>query len=223
MDVKIENILLDSNNTVRLADFGFSTFCDGNPRSCGSAPYIAPEVLRGEKPGCESDVWSFGIVLYCAAVGQFPFYDSNQAVLFDKIEREEPVYPQNLNASLADLIQKMLRKETVERIGLREMREHDFLSGFNFERWEEVLRMPKPEIEDDGIVAKIKARNAEMARYAEFAIVEKSDACKCLQGKLAETLATLRPFEGGVAQDPLKKLAMRVAGVKRGKRVREMV
>jgi hypothetical protein len=97
------------------------------------------------------------------------------------------------------------------------------LSGFNFEKAEEIMALPKPECEGDGLVAKIRARDVEMARYAEFAIVEKSDACKCVQGRLAETLATLKPFSGGVTQDPMRKLAVRVAGVKRGRRGRETV
>jgi serine/threonine protein kinase len=217
MDVKIENILLDSNNTVRLADFGFSSFADGEGRSCGSAPYIAPEVVRGEKPGYEADIWSFGVVLYCAAVGQFPFYDSERAGLFEKIESEEPVYPERMSGSLRDLIQKMLTKDPRERIGLGEIREHEFLSAFDFEKVEAVMALPKPKRDGDGLVEKIRARDEEMAKYAEFAIVEKSDACKSVQGKLAETLATLKPFSGGVAQDPMKKLALRVAGVKRGR------
>jgi hypothetical protein len=117
----------------------------------------------------------------------------------------------------------MLRKSPTNRISLRGIRDHVFLSAFNFERVHEIMAMPKPEGEGEGLVAKIRARDAEMAKYAEFAIVEKSDACKCVQGKLAETLATLKPFTGGVMQDPMRKLAVRVAGVKRGRRVKETV
>jgi serine/threonine-protein kinase SIK3 len=218
MDVKIENILLDCNNTVRLADFGFSTFFDAGRQSCGSAPYVAPEVIRGEKPGFEADIWSFGIVLYCISVGQFPFYDPSLPALLHKIEPYAPLYPTDLNPALTVLIQRMLRKNPSDRISLKEIREHAFLAEFDFALVEAVLAMPKPASEGDGLVAKIRARDAEMARYAAFAIVEKSDEHKSAQVGLDRRLATLRPFSEGVTEDPMRRLALRVAGVKRAKR-----
>lgn len=95
-DLKPENILLDEAGFLRLADFGFAR--EQMQRSeqsctsfCGSADYIAPEVVRGQGYGLAADLWSFGCVVYELLTGYPPFYSPrDRATLFRKIEEEEP-------------------------------------------------------------------------------------------------------------------------------------
>jgi serine/threonine protein kinase len=217
LDIKTENILLDANNTIRLADFGLSTFDGDSDHAGGSVPYAAPEVVRGEKPGFLSDIWSFGVVLYCAAVGQFPFCDADLGVLFDKIVKDEVVYPQFLDADLKDLLGRMLVKDPSRRISLAGIREHPFLAEFDFELLSDLMATPR-RTPGSSLVDKIRAREEEMVRYRDFGIVEASDAFRTEQTVLDQKLATLNPFATGMGTDPFAGLAKRVASGKRGRR-----
>ena len=76
-DVKVENLLLDFNWQVKLADFGFSsTFRAGELLDvyCGSPPYCAPELYLAKLyDGPKVDIWSLGVVLYVLVCGYLPF------------------------------------------------------------------------------------------------------------------------------------------------------
>ena len=89
-DLKPENILLDSENRIRIADFGLSNVMrDGMflKTSCGSPNYAAPEVICGHLyAGPEVDVWSCGVILYTLLCGSLPFDDDNISSLFRKIK-----------------------------------------------------------------------------------------------------------------------------------------
>jgi serine/threonine protein kinase len=78
-DIKLPNILLNSADVVKLADFGLSNFYDKNDKtlktSCGSPCYTAPEILKTRKYNpLPVDVWSLGVVLYAMIEGHLPFY-----------------------------------------------------------------------------------------------------------------------------------------------------
>lgn len=80
-DVKVENVLLDYNGQVKLADFGFSSFFKPGELLdvyCGSPPYCAPELyLAKQYDGPKVDIWSLGVVLYVLVCGQLPFEARN--------------------------------------------------------------------------------------------------------------------------------------------------
>ena len=70
-DLKVENLLLDNDSNIKLADFGFSNYYESSLMStwCGSPPYAAPELFEGKKYiGPKVDIWSLGVVLYVLGI-----------------------------------------------------------------------------------------------------------------------------------------------------------
>ncbi|KAJ0393260.1 hypothetical protein P43SY_008259 [Pythium insidiosum] len=122
-DLKPENVLLDSQGFVRLADFGFArrgVVAGTQPCKtfCGSADYIAPEVIAGKGYGAAADMWSFGCVLFELLTGFPPFYSpKDRTKLFYKIENSEPTFPSHFSCEARDLLTKLLAKNPLERLG----------------------------------------------------------------------------------------------------------
>jgi carbon catabolite-derepressing protein kinase len=85
-DLKPDNILIDNNKNIKIADFGLSSIiCDGQAMltSCGSPNYAAPEIIDGQPyDGKAIDIWSCGIILYACLTGTLPFDDESMGALF---------------------------------------------------------------------------------------------------------------------------------------------
>ncbi|KAJ2783340.1 Serine/threonine-protein kinase [Coemansia interrupta] len=116
---------------VKLIDFGLANFFDGTSLMetfCGSLPYTAPEILRGDAyVGPEIDVWSLGVLLYVMLTGQFPFEDPAQAKNFDKIMAGDfPLRP-TMSRELQDLLLQMLEPNAKRRITIRGVLHHPWL------------------------------------------------------------------------------------------------
>ena len=82
-DLKLENLLLDANHNLKVADFGLSnTMTDGQSLEtfCGSPDYVAPEILKSEAyDGTKIDSWSAGVILYTVLFGRLPFDHPNHS------------------------------------------------------------------------------------------------------------------------------------------------
>jgi len=80
-DLKPENVLVDESGYLYLADFGLSKYLNGpNDQThsfCGTAEYLAPEILEMKGHGFTVDWWTFGILVYEMATGRPPFMHKN--------------------------------------------------------------------------------------------------------------------------------------------------
>lgn len=138
-DLKPQNLLLDSNDNIKIADFGLANVQDANANTvlmtaCGSPQYVAPEVLNESGyNGHLADVWSCGIILYYLLSGQLPFDDRNQNALFAKIQRGQFRMPSAFSEEAKDLISKILVVDPQRRITIPEILKHTWLSVGGFD------------------------------------------------------------------------------------------
>ncbi|TQW00932.1 protein kinase [Cordyceps javanica] len=132
-DLKLENILFDRHENVKLVDFGFTREYEGRINHlqtfCGTICYSAPEMLKGEKyAGEKVDVWSLGIILYSLLCGELPFDDDDDNVTRSRILSQEPKYPDHMPPEAVALIKSLLSKRPILRPGLPEILAHPFLA-----------------------------------------------------------------------------------------------
>ncbi|KAH7134063.1 kinase-like domain-containing protein [Dactylonectria macrodidyma] len=132
-DLKLENILFDTHENVKLVDFGFTREYEGRTNHlqtfCGTICYSAPEMLKGERyAGEKVDVWSLGIILYALLCGELPFDDDDDNVTRTKILSEEPKYPDHLPPDAVPLIKALLSKRPLLRPSLPDVLAHPFLA-----------------------------------------------------------------------------------------------
>lgn len=138
-DLKLENILLaDRKKTiVKLTDFGFVREYNPHNRKllstiCGTAVYMAPELLKNEKySGFEIDIWSLGVILFTMLYGEMPFDEDDDMVTKFKIVNDEPIYKDTISQDYIDLVRKMLSKEPSRRPDLNEILNSSFLVDLN--------------------------------------------------------------------------------------------
>uniref|UniRef100_A0AAR2K9W2 non-specific serine/threonine protein kinase n=1 Tax=Pygocentrus nattereri TaxID=42514 RepID=A0AAR2K9W2_PYGNA len=120
-----ENLLLDADMNIKIADFGFSNeFTLGNKLDtfCGSPPYAAPELFQGKKyDGPEVDVWSLGVILYTLVSGSLPFDGQNLKELRERVLRGKYRIPFYMSTDCENLLKRFLvlnpaKRGTLEQI-----------------------------------------------------------------------------------------------------------
>ncbi|XP_022371737.1 hormonally up-regulated neu tumor-associated kinase [Enhydra lutris kenyoni] len=128
-DLKIENLLLDEDNNIKLIDFGLSN-CAGilghsDPFStqCGSPAYAAPELLARKKYGPKIDVWSIGVNMYAMLTGTLPFTVepfSLRALYQKMVDKEMNPLPTQLSAGAINFLRSLLEPDPVKRPNIQQ-------------------------------------------------------------------------------------------------------
>lgn len=121
-DLKLENILMDHMGHITLTDFGLSKQdidkSGGAKTFCGTAEYIAPELLKNETYGFEVDWWSFGVLLFEMINGKTPFFDRNRKVMYHRVMTRDPTFdPSIFNADAQHCILGLLTRDKTKRLG----------------------------------------------------------------------------------------------------------
>ncbi|KJE95183.1 AGC/AKT protein kinase, variant [Capsaspora owczarzaki ATCC 30864] len=121
-DLKPENVLLDYSGHIVLTDFGL---CKENMEYdtqtktfCGTAEYLAPEVLKGQGYSRSVDWWSLGVLLYEMLTGLPPFYSENTNLMYKKILYSDINFPPNAVSEVGqDILRGFLKRNPEERLG----------------------------------------------------------------------------------------------------------
>ena len=131
-DIKLDNLLLDLTNTIKICDFGVSKILNSPDEimqdHCGTPAYIAPEVFKkkGYK-GYSCDIWSMGVTLYYMLGGEQPFKGKNLEEMKKNIFAKNYQKIASISKEASDLLDKMLTINPDERITLEEIIQHDWL------------------------------------------------------------------------------------------------
>ncbi|XP_076266557.1 protein kinase C delta isoform X5 [Rhynchophorus ferrugineus] len=140
-DLKLDNILLDFDGHVRIADFGMcklQIFLDRMADTfCGTPDYMAPEIIKGQHYNQCVDWWSFGVLLYEMLLGQSPFSGCDEDELFWSICNEKPVIPRFLSAEATSVLTQFLEKDANKRLGNRfsphgDIQDHPFFQPIDW-------------------------------------------------------------------------------------------
>lgn len=164
-DIKLENILIDSEGHIVLTDFGLSReLVYENERAhsfCGTIEYMAPEIVKSNQNGHDQTVdwWSVGVLTFELLTGSSPFSSEEsvtQTEISKKITNTEAVIPDHLSREAKDFIRKLLVKDPRRRLGggsadASELKSHDFFKSINWRQLaDKKISAPfRPVIEDE--------------------------------------------------------------------------
>uniref|UniRef100_A0A672G9B7 non-specific serine/threonine protein kinase n=1 Tax=Salarias fasciatus TaxID=181472 RepID=A0A672G9B7_SALFA len=132
-DLKAENLLLDADANIKIADFGFSNeFTLGNKLDtfCGSPPYAAPELFQGKKyDGPEVDVWSLGVILYTLVSGSLPFDGQNLKELRERVLRGKYRVPFYMSTDCEGILRRFLVLNPAKRCTLEQVMKDKWINA----------------------------------------------------------------------------------------------
>lgn len=151
-DLKLDNLLLDTEGYVKIADFGLCKegmgYGDRTGTFCGTPEFLAPEVLTETSYTRAVDWWGLGVLIFEMLVGESPFPGDDEEEVFDSIVNDEVRYPRFLSLEAIAIMRRLLRKNPERRLGASERDAEDVKKQAFFRNvsWDDLLtrRVPPP-------------------------------------------------------------------------------
>jgi len=140
-DLKPENLCLTAEGHVVVTDFGLAkeaVYSEeiGASSFCGTAEYMAPEILLRKGHGTAVDWWSFGVLIYEMLTGSPPFVDNNRTATYHKVLKGKLSLPAYLTADAKSLLRKLLQRKVSKRLKTAaEVKAQPFFASVN---WDDV-------------------------------------------------------------------------------------
>uniref|UniRef100_A0A672KAM7 protein kinase C n=1 Tax=Sinocyclocheilus grahami TaxID=75366 RepID=A0A672KAM7_SINGR len=123
-DLKLDNLLLDTEGFVKIADFGLCKegmgYRDRTSTFCGTPEFLAPEVLTETSYTRAVDWWGLGVLIFEMLVGESPFPGDDEEEVFDSIVNDEVRYPRFLSTEAISIMRRLLRRNPERRLGAGE-------------------------------------------------------------------------------------------------------
>lgn len=144
--------MIDKDGYAKLTDFGLSkdNFIGGDNLAnsfCGTAEYLAPEVLEKKGYSYACDWWSFGCVIYEMLSATPPFYSKKRHEIYDRIRFKNPNFYVFHSAYAVDLMSKLLEKDPSKRLGTKggaeEIKQHPFFAEIDWDKMT-AKQLPSP-------------------------------------------------------------------------------
>ncbi|CAF3730814.1 unnamed protein product [Adineta steineri] len=131
VDIKPENILIGKYGILKLADFGWSAESTSTCKRttlCGTLDYLPPEMLNGNGYDEKIDLWCLGVLTYEMIIGKPPFDSQTQHETIRMIRSIELTFPTGTSTDLRDLITKLLRRNPADRLPLKDVAQHVWIT-----------------------------------------------------------------------------------------------
>jgi serine/threonine protein kinase len=134
-DIKPDNLLIDSDDRLRIGDFGSSqNLVEGMMEVSGSVStyaFMAPELVRGDPniSGEAVDVWASGVTLYYLIVGKLPFHTKKLQQLYEAIKTQEVSFPESMSKECVSLLTGMLEKDPAVRFKVEDIVRCDWVKS----------------------------------------------------------------------------------------------
>jgi len=144
-DLKPENMMLTQSGHVKLVDFGTAKDLNdtkfNGPEFVGTPEYMSPELLKSKESSCDSDLWALGCVIYQLHTGYPPFKALSPFLAMQRAIHLQLVFPGGFPKDAQDLVSRLLVWNPKSRISLKEMRDHAYFHGVD---WDHVHDAPVP-------------------------------------------------------------------------------
>ena len=159
-DLKLENIMLDTNGYVKIIDFGMAKMLE-TPNQlahtvCGTPEYYAPELINEQGYDKTVDWWACGILIYEMLTGLTPFFAQMRNRLYHNIRNASVCWPNRRPCSeeMKDLVQQLLNRDPSTRLGQGENGYMDILNHAWFADLDlgalEAMTLPPPFLTSEG-------------------------------------------------------------------------
>jgi len=135
-DIKPANVMLSRDAHIKLADFGVAGSADsiGLASFVGTATYMSPERIKGQRYGTASDIWSLGIVVAQMLLGRYPFKSVSggfMALLKEVTSTQRLMLGADFSAEAQDFIDQCLRQDSATRASAADLLEHPWIRKYN--------------------------------------------------------------------------------------------
>lgn len=169
-DLKPENLLLDRDGYLRIADFGFAKIVpDRTFTLCGTPEYLAPEIVLSKGHGKAVDWWALGILAFEMLAGYPPFYDDHPMGIYEKILANKIAFPSHIDPWAKDLIRRLLTADRSKRLGnlrggAKDVMNHKWFTGVDWATLErrEIGAPIIPHVAAHGELTRLPVLNLEL-------------------------------------------------------------